>query len=104
MSTSACGKITGLLAFGPENSFTASIESKRRSVTNSTSFIVANEQFCSVIAFDVAGRDARKNFLAQQFLVQLRVFGLRPAVPDTCDHQFLMVGRDRRARRLGFDY
>src|SRR4029077_10950983 len=37
MSASAFGKITGLLASGPANLVTASIESNRSSVTNSTS-------------------------------------------------------------------
>jgi hypothetical protein len=44
-----------------------------------------------VIAFDISGRDARKNFVAQHVFVGLRICSFRPPVPDACNHISMLL-------------
>jgi hypothetical protein len=48
--------------------------------------VFANKQFRAVITPDFSRGDARKNLIAQQFFVRIRVCTFRPSVPNTCDH------------------
>src|SRR4051812_32190145 len=87
MSASAIGKITGLLASRPANCVTASMELNRSSVTNSTSSSPSRtNNSAPAVTLDISPGDARKDFIAQQFLVSLRVFRFRPPTPNTRNH------------------
>src|SRR5439155_15208755 len=49
--------------------------------------VLADEQLSVAITLDLSRGDARKNLIAQQFLVCLRVCGFCPPVPNACDHR-----------------
>src|SRR5207244_12600813 len=48
--------------------------------------IFADEEFRAAIAVNFSGGYARKNFRAKHFFVRLRVFVLRPSMPNAGDH------------------
>ena len=48
--------------------------------------VFANEQFSAAVAFNLLRGNARKNLIAQQFLVRFRIRSFGPTVPDTRDH------------------
>src|SRR5215467_10671669 len=53
--------------------------------------IVADEQLCSAIAFDVSRHNARKNLAAQHHFVVRRVGSFCPAMPDPRDHMSMFM-------------
>jgi hypothetical protein len=61
------------------------IKPKQRDKFHFVAFF-ANEQFRAAVTLDSSRGDARKNLIAQQFLVSLGICRFRPSVPNASDH------------------